>query len=114
MIGDEEPVYPIGIAAKSLGVCAATLRIWEKKGLVKPARLGKDRYYSSLDMKRLKYIKWLLREKGINIAGVKDLLERSFCWDIKGCSEEERKECPVYKKWTADRDNLEGYQGSEK
>lgn len=36
------PVYTIGIAAELLGVCSATLRIWEKKGIVKPARIGKN------------------------------------------------------------------------
>ena len=47
-----EPVYTIGIAAKLLKVCCATLRIWERKGLIHPVRLGKNRYYSRCDLER--------------------------------------------------------------
>ena len=34
----KDPVYTIGIVAKFLKVCTATLRIWERKGLIKPTR----------------------------------------------------------------------------
>ena len=51
-----EPVYTIGIAAKLLKVCPATLRIWEKKGLIKPARIGKNRFYSKCDIDSMEYI----------------------------------------------------------
>ena len=55
-----EPVYTISIAAKFLKVCPDTLRIWERKGLIKPARLGKNRFYSKCDIERLEYIKGLI------------------------------------------------------
>ena len=61
----KEPLYTIGIAAKLLGVCPATLRIWEKNGLIKPKRLGKNRYYSKADLDQLEHVKKLIQKKGI-------------------------------------------------
>lgn len=90
------PLYTIGITAKLIKVCSATLRIWEKKGLIKPARLGKNRFYSRCDIDRLKEIKDMIQKKGINIQGVKKVLSTTACWEIKSCREEEKKVCPVY------------------
>ena len=94
----KEPLYTIGIAAKLLSVCPATLRIWEKKGLIKPKRLGKNRYYSKADLDQLDYVKKLIQEKGINIEGVKAILNATPCWKIKRCPPKVRSSCPVYKK----------------
>jgi len=95
----KEPVYTIGIVAKTLKVCPATLRIWERKGLVKPTRLGKNRFYSKCDMDRLEYIKGLLQKKHINIEGVKQILETTQCWEVKKCKPKEQKVCSVYLKY---------------
>ena len=92
----KEPVYSIGIATKFLKVCQATLRIWEKKGLIKPARLGKNRFYSKCDLDRLERIKDLIRNKRINIEGVKRVLQASQCWEIKRCQPKKRNRCTVY------------------
>ena len=95
----KEPVYTISIAAKLLKVCPATLRIWENKKLIKPKRIGKDRFYSKFDLDKLEYIKELLQKKHINIAGVKNILDTTQCWEVKQCKPKERKECVVYKKY---------------
>ena len=58
----QEPLYTIGIVAKLLGVCCATLRIWEKNGLIKPVRLGKNRYYSKADLDQLEHVKKLIQK----------------------------------------------------
>jgi len=94
-----EPVYTIGIAAKMLNVCAATLRIWEKKKLIKLKRTGKNRFYSKCDLDRLEYIKKLLQKKRINIEGVRNILETTRCWDVKNCKPKERNSCQVYLKY---------------
>jgi len=94
--GYNEPVYPIGIATKFLKVCQATLRIWEKRGLIKPARLGKNRFYSKSDLDLLERIKDLIQKKGINIEGVKRVLQVSQCWEIKSCDPKKRDSCTVY------------------
>ena len=93
------PVYAIGVAAKLLNVCPATLRIWEQKGLIKPKRVGKNRLYSRCDMDRLESIKDLLQKKHINIEGVKNLITTTKCWEIKNCNSKERDICPVYLKY---------------
>lgn len=94
--GYREPVYSIGIVTKFLKVCPATLRIWEKKGLIKPARLGKDRFYSKSDLDRLERIKDLIQKKRINIEGAKRVLHASYCWEVKRCKPKKRNSCPVY------------------
>jgi len=90
------PVYTIGIAAEFLSVCSATLRLWEKKGLIKPSRIGKNRFYSKCDIDRLECIKYLLQKRRLNIAGVKETLDTEFCWEVKNCNEKARKYCLVY------------------
>lgn len=97
--GYKEPVYTIGIAAKLLKVCPATLRIWEKKGLIKPTRLGKNRFYSKCDMDRLEYIKELIQKERINIKGVKSILSTTRCWEVKKCKPQERDTCKVYQRY---------------
>jgi MerR family transcriptional regulator/heat shock protein HspR len=96
---DREPVYTIGIAAKMLKVCTRTLRIWEGKGLVKPSRLGKNRFYSKCDIERLEKIKELLQKKRINIEGVKSILNTTKCWEVKRCKPNQRAKCPIYIKY---------------
>lgn len=93
-----EPIYAIGFASKFVKVCADTLRIWEKKGLIKPKRIGKNRYYSQCDIERLEYIKELTQKKKINIQGVKNILNISRCWELKKCKPKEKNACLVYKK----------------
>lgn len=93
-----EPVYTIGIVSKMLAVCPATLRIWERKGLIRPARLGKNRFYSKCDLDTLNRIKELLQRKHINIEGVKSILGTAKCWELKKCAQKERSRCRVYRK----------------
>ena len=56
-----------------------TLRFWEKQfRQIKPSiRAGKRRYYSKKDFEVIKYIKFLLKEKGFTINGVKSLLNEN-------------------------------------
>ena len=94
-----EPVYIIGVAAKLLKICPNTLRIWERKGLVEPCRLGKNRFYSKCDLDRLEHIKELLQRKHLNIEGVKRVLNTTKCWEVKDCKPKKKKSCPVYRKY---------------
>ena len=90
-----QPLFTIGIVADMIGVTQTTLRIWEKKGLVKPQRLGKNRYYSYCDLDRLKNIHYLLQEERMNIVGVKTVINREECWEIKKCGDL-KNTCHVY------------------
>ena len=72
---DNLPVYVISIAADLTGTHPRTLRIYEEKGLVQPARRNNNRLYSDRDLERVRLIRHLTREVGLNLAGVKVLLE---------------------------------------
>ncbi len=68
-------VYVISVAADLAGVHAQTLRIYERKGLVEPARTpGGSRRYSDRDIALLHRIQELTNE-GLNLAGVKRVLD---------------------------------------
>ena len=68
-------VYVISVAAELAGVHPQTLRIYERRGLLDPARtLGGSRRYSQRDIERLRRIHELV-EAGLNLAGVKAVLE---------------------------------------
>ena len=67
-------VYVISVAAELAGMHPQTLRIYERKGLVDPARTaGGNRRYSDEDLNRLRRIAELT-EEGLNLAGVKRVL----------------------------------------
>jgi MerR family transcriptional regulator/heat shock protein HspR len=68
-------VFVISVAAELAGVHPQTLRIYERKGLLDPARTGGgSRRYSEVDIARLRRIQELTTE-GLNLAGVKRVLE---------------------------------------
>lgn len=68
-------VYVISVAAELAGVHPQTLRIYERKGLVDPARTsGGSRRYSEADIEQLRRIQELTNE-GLNLAGVQRVLE---------------------------------------
>jgi MerR family transcriptional regulator/heat shock protein HspR len=90
-----QALYPIGIIAELLNIHPRTLRIYEREGLIKPARRSGKRFYSNNDLQWLKCLRKLIHEDGLNIAGIKKLLTLASCWEIRRCSEEERKICPA-------------------
>jgi MerR family transcriptional regulator/heat shock protein HspR len=73
---EDRAVYIISVAAELAGVHPQTLRIYERKGLLTPARTaGNTRRYSDRDIARLQMIQRLTQEEGINLAGVKMVVE---------------------------------------
>jgi MerR family transcriptional regulator/heat shock protein HspR len=71
----ERAVYIISVAAELAGVHPQTLRIYERKGLLTPARTaGNTRRYSERDIDRLRAIQELT-QRGVNLAGVKMIIE---------------------------------------
>lgn len=70
-----QAVFVISVAAELAGVHPQTLRIYERKGLLDPARTGGgSRRYSEVDISKLRRIQELTNE-GLNLAGVKRVLE---------------------------------------
>ena len=74
-MGIGQDLYLISMAARMLGMHPQTLRKYERLGLVQPSRtLGSMRLYSRDELERLKVIKRLVDDGGINLAGVQRLL----------------------------------------
>src|SRR5437867_7797320 len=68
-------LYFISVAARMLGMHPQTLRKYERLGLIQPSRtIGSMRLYSRDELERLRLIKRLVDERGINLAGVQRLL----------------------------------------
>ena len=71
----EPDLYFISVAARMLGMHPQTLRKYERLGLVQPSRtVGSMRLYSRDELERLRVIKHLVDDVGVNLAGVQRLL----------------------------------------
>ena len=71
----ERPRYMISVAAELAGLHPQTLRMYEARRLVTPARTpGGTRLYSDADVERLRLIQRLTTELGLNLAGVQHVL----------------------------------------
>lgn len=72
----KKPVFMIGIASELIGVHPQTLRMYEQKGLLRPRKsIKKTRLYSEEDVELGRYIQKLTQEMGMNLAGVKKVLD---------------------------------------
>jgi MerR family transcriptional regulator/heat shock protein HspR len=71
----DRPVYFISIAAELASVHPRTLRIYEEEGLVCPQRRNNLRLYSEADIQRVRTIRFLTQRQGVNLAGVKVILQ---------------------------------------
>jgi MerR family transcriptional regulator, heat shock protein HspR len=75
-LSDDSPVYVISVAAQLSGLHPQTLRAYDRLGLVSPGRsAGRGRRYSLRDILALREIQRLSQEEGVNINGIKRILE---------------------------------------
>ncbi len=76
MYSYDEPVYLISVVSKILNIHPQTLRQYEREGLIKPSRTeGRMRLYSQRNIDELKLILSLVRDLGVNLAGVEIVLQ---------------------------------------
>jgi MerR family transcriptional regulator/heat shock protein HspR len=74
--GEETPVYVISVAAHLSGLHPQTLRQYDRLGLVSPTRAtGRGRRYSVRDIAMLRQVQRLSQDEGINLAGIKRIME---------------------------------------
>ena len=66
--------YLIGEAARQVGVSASALRLWERQGLVRPARRGRYRLYTDADLEHLKGVRRLRQVDRLNAPGIRRVL----------------------------------------
>jgi MerR family transcriptional regulator/heat shock protein HspR len=111
---NDRPLYMISVAAELAGLHPQTLRMYEARGLVRPARTpGGTRVYSEADVERLRLIQRLTTELGLNLAGVEHVLrledelrrlrarmerlERELRDEIRNTHKQYRREVVVYR-----------------
>ena len=71
-----KPLYMIGVVADMLKVHPQTLRMYEKKGLIRPSRSeGRTRMYSADDVDEISRVIRLARDLGVNLAGIEIILK---------------------------------------
>lgn len=95
-----EPLFVISVAARLVEMHPQTLRKYEREGLIAPSRTsGNLRLYSDSDIERLRQVKYLVEQRGLNLAGVQLALELTHqVQDLKERIEsatEGRKSSPV-------------------
>src|SRR5881275_1239048 len=75
-VNDDTPVFVISVAATLAGMHPQTLRQYDRLGLVSPGRTaGRGRRYSARDVALLREVQRLSQDEGVNLAGVKRILE---------------------------------------
>jgi MerR family transcriptional regulator, heat shock protein HspR len=75
----DRAVYVISVAAALVDMHPQTLRLYERKGLIRPGRSsGKTRLYSERDIEHLREIRRLTQELGVNLAGVEEIMKLRF------------------------------------
>ncbi|MBV9205795.1 MAG: helix-turn-helix transcriptional regulator [Actinobacteria bacterium] len=76
-LSDDMPVYVISVAAQLSGMHPQTLRAYDRLGLVSPGRsAGRGRRYSMRDILALREIQRLSQEEGVNLSGIKLILDQ--------------------------------------
>jgi MerR family transcriptional regulator/heat shock protein HspR len=75
-MSDDTPVYVISVAAQLSGLHPQTLRTYDRMGLVSPGRsTGRGRRYSMRDVLALREVQRLSQHEGVNLSGIKRILE---------------------------------------
>ncbi|MFF4339606.1 heat shock protein transcriptional repressor HspR [Kitasatospora sp. NPDC001540] len=76
VLTEDTPVYVISVAAELSGLHPQTLRQYDRLGLVSPDRTaGRGRRYSARDIQQLREVQRLSQDEGINLAGIKRIIE---------------------------------------
>jgi MerR family transcriptional regulator, heat shock protein HspR len=75
-MSDEPRTYTIRVAAQLSGMHEQSLRLYERRGLVSPARSkGNIRRYTDADVEQIRFIKRLVDDLGVNLAGVEVIMQ---------------------------------------
>ncbi len=92
-----EPLYTLSVVSRLSGTPDHSILQYINKGLIIPYKKDSKRnLFSDGDVSRLMYIRHLLEEKGLNIAGIKALMSLIPCWAINKCSDEDKEHCEAY------------------
>jgi MerR family transcriptional regulator, heat shock protein HspR len=94
---NNEPIYPIRTAAKLLNISVHTLRMYEKEKLIIPFKKSTShRLYSQSDINRINCIRSAINDDKISINGIKAIYSMMPCWEVIGCSKQDRSNCSAF------------------
>ena len=92
-----ERTHTIGEAADLLAVSVPTLRLYEREGLIIPARrTSRHRRYTEADLDHVRCIRRMITEEKLSIAGIRRMLSFIPCWNIKSCPADVRRGCAAF------------------
>ena len=93
---NRKPSFSIGEAARVLGVSTHSLRVYEREGLILCHRTETGRrYYSEIEIEKVRCIMGLIRDEGLNFNAVRKILSLIPCWSICGVNKEDCEGCPA-------------------
>lgn len=97
-----EPVYTIGVAASKLGLSVHSLRQYEREGLILVHKTATGRrLYSDLELEKIRCIKRMVQEEGLNFEGIRRMMTLIPCWKLRNCPKEQKEACYPFKDSTA-------------
>ena len=92
-----EKLYSIGQASRAVKLAVPTLRMYEKHGILIPYKTPTGRrFYSDADLDRVRCIRHMIKEVGLNLEGMRRLFALLPCWKIKPCGKSDREKCPAF------------------
>jgi len=95
------PIYTIGVAARMLGTSPQSLRLYEKEGLILSHRTATNRrMYSDVELAKVRCIQKMIREEGLNFAGLRHLFALTPCWTLRAHSGLDHEKCPAFQNTT--------------
>jgi MerR family transcriptional regulator/heat shock protein HspR len=93
----EDSVISIGVLAARVGLSVSAVRKYENEGLVIAHRTeAGHRLFSHEDIGRVRNIQHLIQDTGLNIEAIRRMQALLPCWELRGCSDEIRVQCPAY------------------
>lgn len=105
---ENKPLFPISSISELLKIHPQTLRVWEKHGVINPQRRSGRRFYSLNDLKKLKFIQYLIKN-GLTLPSIKFHLRLYPCWQDGIClvAQHINRDClkPCWKD-VANQDNI--------
>ena len=91
---EEKPLFTLSIASQLSGIPSHSIRQYIDRGLILPFKLDSKRHlFSTGDISRLKNINILIREHGLNFAGIRAMMGMVPCFRLKECRKEDMEEC---------------------
>ena len=93
-----EPVYTIGVAADKLKMSVHSLRQYEREGLIVVHKTPTGRrLFSDLELEKIRCIKEMVQEQGLNFEGIRSLMALVPCWKLRSCANHSHEACLAFK-----------------